>query len=377
MKWLIWVFHAVVLTGGLTRVVHGDGYFQSHQNVADGQLIAGLVTFCNGVSIGNTPSSKVIFDTVGLVDGPIACAYDAVNTATLVLANDLKLGGRAVFTTPTNIQGNGHSLLMTGDVALHNRLAVQGGLTINGQGNTLELGSGGFFDLVCVDDTRGLVTTSTLRLRNMTLVVNVENSVRNSYFPCGAVKNFEAEVENFRPMPTSLANIGTLELENVQVVLRNNLWLYGYFSLARRVAVHGQGYQCAIAPYVPCQGVAAGSLFYVGPQVEFVYRGRDRTLFPCDVSSMMWFDGCKIAVVGGSDCDARSMSSGWQLQRGTVLFENNIKIKNCVGLENDEPITDAERSFEFGNDGVSLEANLVVWPNAQLDVTGYLYHNPL
>lgn len=377
MKVRGWLIYAIISIVSLLQNVYGEGYFKTHQQISHGQLVAGHSSFCAGITVGDVPSSKIFFNTTGLVNGPINSSFDVVNTATLVLLNDLRLGSKAVFTTPSNIQGNGYSLLMSGDMKLNNRLAVLGELVVNGQGNTLEIAPDGFFDLVCLDDTKSLVTTSTLRLRNMTLVINTQDGVRSSYLSGGKSMSFEAEVEAAQKMPSALACIGTLELENVEIILRNNFWFYGYLSCKGKVRVYGKGYRFGVAPYVPSPGVIQGSLFYVGPNVEFVYRGLGRSFFPCDKNAMLWFDGCQISVVGGTGEKSLIESNGWQLSAGNILFQNNIKIKNCARLDGDEPVTDETRSFELGNDGVAAEANLVVWPNAQLDVIGYVYHNPL
>lgn len=378
----------------LWKFLKAESYLYTYQTLSNGDVLSGLTTLNAGARIGVAASNtdRIIFDSVGTLNGAVAfggnrTSYPATNASTLVLANDLKLGSTIAFTSQASIEGNGCSLLLTGSMRISNEVEVRGDLTINGGGNTLELDTAGYFKLLRYDNNAGLVLTSTLRLRNMRLVQKSNRFVSCSsdsgqnqggygtnQYDMGAL--IESQTN---PDSIPLCQIGTLELENVDLFLGADASFYGYLSVKGRVRIFGPGYNFILTPAYACGGVKAGGLLYVGPGATFWYRGHGRSFFDCeDSSSIFWLDNCTVKVEAGVAADPLyEVFNGWKLSRGTVIFDNRVTINNFTKETTNSFNTAASRSFELGNDGVATETQILLMAGAQVDVGGYLYHNPL
>jgi hypothetical protein len=237
---------------------------------------------------------------------------------------------------------SGHSLLLTGSLRVDRPIFTAGDFTINGQGNSVELVPGGCFRPYWIEN----MTSSTLRLKNMNLVINCD------YFHDGVART-------------------TLELENVNLFLAANMSMDRVRILIKGlVSVYGWDKELILSKLQFPSGVQAGSSLYVGPGVTLSTRNFTvKNAFDClDKSATIWFDGSTVRPYSGRGL-------GWRLSRGNVFFGGAVQIQN-VNIDSYEENHDSAHSFELGNDGVH-EVNSTVLPGAQVLVNGYLYHNPL
>jgi hypothetical protein len=321
----------------ISSLVVGSATYSNKFQLNDKDRVTGHVYFKNGCVIGDKNDSRVVFDINGLVTGDMTFKGDK---SRLVLESDLTLGSSVSLFQPT-IEAHGQQIKLTGDVVQRDLFSVAGDLTINGQGNILEMADKSSFSLI-----RDNKVSSTLRLKNMTLLVSGNG-------------NRKSLVNGIR---------GTLELDNVTIVLQQRCVFDELFiNFRNRVDIRGPGQELLLDCPQNFSGVLAGATLYVGHGVIFTPQLHDKNNFCCaDPSATFWFDGCIIRPF---------FMDGWQLTCGKVIFENNVVIEN-EGLDVYQKGVSHGALFELGNDGVH-EVETVLMPGAQVTVNGYLYHNPL
>lgn len=335
--------------------------YYGQATLANGESVNGHAYFQAGAIIGTTNTGVVAFNTAGNLDGVVSfnTAGGSAAGSRIILENDLTLGSTAKLTNPSSaavIQSRGASLKLTGSLTLDNYLYVSGDVTVNGQGNvvTLDGVSSGFF--LMYENS----SSSTLRLKNMHLVVDNGNGVVN-----------ESQFDSVHA-----ATFGTIELENVSItVLNGRTSLQNcYVSICGTVDIQGWGQEFMLQRIQVPSLIQAGAMLRVGPGVIFTgcknNVNNSRSFLSCfDGSSIVWFDNCVV----------RTLSPGWVLRNGTVYFDGRVRVQNIddIGtspsyVENNNPLL----SFELGNDGVN-EIEAIVLPGAQVEVQGYLLHTPL
>lgn len=120
---------------GTSTVVVEDTYFTftSANNSTDG-----FVWLRNGFTIDNT---TLTLDQCGPVSGDIG-----LNSQTIILNHDLMLDSTVTMTGDGTIKGEGHKIVLGGDLTYTDQLTLDSAtttnITIDGQGNSLVLGSG-------------------------------------------------------------------------------------------------------------------------------------------------------------------------------------------------------------------------------------------
>lgn len=336
--------HLVADSQAIPSYTNGDTIHTSHPN---GMIIKAKKGEWGGI---------VHYDSEGVVNGNIfyESAPYLVGNSILALKSDLILGSRSrLGGHGVNFSGYGRSLFLSGNLKLsYQQLGMFGDLTINGQGNCLELSAGSSFF------SRGFDTSisSTLRFKNMSLIINEELWV----------------------VPNSQA---TIELEDVNVFLISNANIKNVrFLIKGCVNIYGTGKELCCENLRNFSGVQAGSVLYVGPGVVFSTKNIEtRDGFDnLAASSTIWFDGCVVRPYFRNQdkiFNSKDKFSGWRLRRGNVFFGGAVSLDN-VDCNSFEKNTHQSHSFELGNDG-TREVNTVILPGAQITVNGYLYHNPL
>ena len=345
----------MIMLWGMPILRGVEAIYYDPQLLADETVWQGHLYFKNGVNVGNGEASVVTFHTNGVLDGRINfnTSGGTASGSRIVLENDLILGSTATLTSPgsaATIESHNASLTLTGSLVLNNKLYVVGDLTINGGGNTLELTDsvGGFYLLY--ENSM----SSTLRLKNMNLVVNAAGAPIQSHFV------------------NSVANYGTLELENVSIFIQNGLCRLSTVYLLMRGIVNVYGAKQTFDLYqlqTPSQ-LQSGSVLHIGPDVIFSVRrlsSHPPQFFKCaDATSTIWMDNSTLRVI----------SPGWQLTNGSLLLDGKVTLENFTDSADYNENNDVSASFEIGNDGVN-EAKVTLLPGAQVEVKGYFYHNPL
>lgn len=344
------------LLGLLHGVVFSEQYLRTPQVFTVATPIEKDIFLTNGAIIYPAVGEYVRCHTLGSIDGtinfPFPLQYPSSNR--LELYSDLTLGSTATFSGNACIKGNHHSLRLTGSCVIRKEFAVIGDLTIDGGSNVVELADTGQF-LLTYDN--GI--TSTLRLKNMTLLVDDAITIAIS-------------------SDSTPSRLGTLELENVDIVAGGDVASIAsgniFLTLRQlvRLLCRGQGL-IELSITVPCVGISSGSVLYVGPGTNFAITDHGRTFFGCqDHTAMIYFDGCRVSP----EMDYVSLL-GWYLQRGTVIFDNNVTVNNYFFTQAGDFYNDnVSRGFVLGNDGVN-EVKVFLTPSAQLDVWGCLVHEPL
>ena len=287
-----------------------------------GDSIRGFVMFKNGFRIDNGP---VFYDADGPLYGNIVFNNGA--SSTLQLGSDLRLGTTGWFngdsTTYGSISGAGNpaagaaagnAILMGGDQTLAGNLTITSTLIIDGCGHTLTVSSNGRFTL----DNR-----STLTLRNMDLVISVTS-----------------------PFTTTGVQ-GYIGLENVNIFLTQNSTIFGSTTNALNMT-RIQGFVGVWGPYRAYANstrfdnpngyktniaINQGSTLYIGPGTTLDLKNlampKANKIGLNDSTSTLWLDGCEL--YWGTTTAA---NLGLQLQRGTLLLDDKVKITDTSSPNN-------------------------------------------
>ena len=308
---------------------------------AHGDRIRGHVMFKQGFTIAS--GATVTWDADGIVNGPITFAG---NSSTLSLANDLRLGttgGPIATVNAGKISGNGRSIIMGNNATLTKQVVVTSDLIVDGQGKTITLQNTNF----------SINEGVTLTLKNLTLVNNDSTPTATIFQGVG-----HCVFENvlLRCVPYS----GTVAKLFAMADIDRNITFRG------RVAFDAPGVLIVLLSTgaVGNYGVATftidkNSTFYIGQGTE-LRKGDTATVsfVMTDATSVFHFDGCDLytgATTGDTNIDYATV--GLTLTKGTVLFENKVRIFNKhYGGSTNTSMTDA---LNFG-DGSSAANNVDV-----------------
>ncbi len=348
---LLLISPTLFATSVISTAPGGDsttGYQATARTFADGDKIRGHAMFKAGFTI--PASGTVTWDGDGIVNGPITFSHlDSV----LNLTTDLRLGSTAslignVSTWPhyCNIIGNGNTIFLGGSLtmAVGTLFSTMGenNLVIDGQGHTFNC-----------PNSFAMGTTGSITLKNM--LFNVYDYYNNG----------------------GIINGGDLILENITIT-GGKTSLTDWTSLAnqaRSVAIRGR-----IAVNMPgrrfklnCNTLGVNiiieknSTLYIGKgTILEAIKSTDSgsiTFTMADETSVLHLDGC----------DFYTGANGLSLTKGTVIFENKVRIfnKNYDGASN----ADMTKALIFGDGTAAGDVNVRVLGGAYVTVDGCIKDN--
>ncbi len=261
----------------------------------DGDTARGVVCFANGFTVvpGTNHGSNLFLDTNISISGGI----DLRGTSTLTLLRDVMLDNGVTFSDSGCIYSFGSSLIMNGNLTIPaNKVLHCGGkLVIDGNGNTLTLGSGAqlFLD-----------NAATLTLRNMV--------VKTTHQYPGA------------PALTISSTLSKLALDNVMLNLSDDLYVNrGSLFIHNDVMVTGTSalvYRSTSPSYIASQGCLYfdnGTTFSYAPACT----NKDLIVM-ADASSTLVLDGCSL----------KCTNTGMRLTKGRLYMDTKVALDSAADM---------------------------------------------
>lgn len=329
----------------------------------DPTAFKGFFQFKNGITAGDR---QLWWHGDGIVNGPITIG----NAGSLTLQSDLRLGSTATLVCDGDnlvVYGEGHSIILGADTVVSDGIYAYSNLTIDGQGHTLTmerlLGS----DFHSFSATR----TSSLTLKNMTLVARSFGDDPNSIFREGdfVLENVVIKFDS----PASFNDALCYNLNGsdytMKLTVRGNVEVRapGKFVMLNRG--HGS------SPFTLNLTIDKNSTFKISPETTFVFtEGSTATtnVTMQDSTSLFHFNGCDVyATSQGASLTAL------QLTKGTVLFENKVRIFNSLystgsfGPTSNNN-TDMTKGFILGDGTAQNDVNVRMLGGAYVTVDGCL-----
>jgi hypothetical protein len=316
--------------------------------------IRGQAQFKSGFTLA--AGQTTTWDGDGIVDGPITWSNSA---AVLSLKNDLRLGSTGSLVpaaggggTACFISGNGNKIIMGCDFSIgadgRKDVRPTTDLTIDGAGHTLTmLGASAF------KPNSGI----TITLKNMTLVF--DNALNDEYGVFGSWWFATYVLENvtlkFFPRPGLTASVVYVGSAAQAVVIRGKVAIEAFGMLINLV---DQGSGGTIT-------VEKNSTLYIAPGMQ---------LIACNAGAPTFTMLDQTSVLHLNECDFYTGDSGLSLTKGTVVFENRVRIfnKNYGSGTN----TNMANAFIFGDgSSASNDVNVRVLSGAYVTLNGCLKYN--
>ena len=307
---------------------------------------------------------NAIVDVDGISNGPLSLL---ATNAVIKLSGDLRLGSTASFSLPngTSLSTNegfatpngNRRIVMSNNITIgtsslqKNLNLTTGGtdLTIDGQGNKLTL---------LHDSTINLRTGASLTLKNM--ILELESTITTTgHFNTAASGN-------------------TITLENVTVRGKNNgtavTGITGACALIirGRVRYESPGTTITLKSSAGPQTITIdkNSTLYVGPNTKFrMQELADRVtgITMTDQTSTLHLNGCDFYL-------GPTNASGFNITKGTVILENQVRIFDCdIGSET-TPNSDMTRGLILGDGTATNDVNVRLLSDAYVTVDGCLQY---
>lgn len=275
-------------------------------------IIRGSFVFKNGITFGTF--DPVTWDADGLVNGLMTIPANA----SLTLSTDLRLGSTAGFSSDGavfTVNGGGKKIVMGGDVVLNQAIILGSDLTIDGNGHTMKVIGCSF-----------ITNSSTITFKNMTLIY--DNTGASNYY---------------------LFRQGNYIFENVKIccVPRSGSYatLFSEISSGVTAYVTIKGNVTICSPNMPvvlCT-TAISRVMNVPITIEknssltikntaFALcsePGPTCSISMTDRTSVLHLDGCDFYTSSSGGNSAEALTS-LSLTKGTVLFENKVRIFNAI-----------------------------------------------
>jgi hypothetical protein len=340
--------------GTLTNGYKGNAYIPQ----SSARTIRGHIMFKNGITVQS--SQAITWDADGILDGAIT--FSTV-TCALQLKSDLRLGSTASVVGPggqfTRFFSSGNTIFLGGNISVATSIYIRqaasidtgaaGTVTIDGQGHvaTFTNSNGNAFEC----PTLG----STITLKNMTLVLNSLNSAFSCFSGTGS--NFILDNVTVRCVPYS---------SPVNIINGGTLTIRGQVSLESPTAIIALA-STAAADIV----IEKNSTLRVGKNTGFYLcnGGSINSFTMNDRTSMLHLDGCDFYTSAtGTD-----PVTAFNLLRGTVLFENKVRIFNAYygsGFG-----TDMSTAFNLGDGTSTNDVDVRVLGGAYVTVNGAMKYN--
>lgn len=325
------------------------GYQPSNVTFSDGDVIRGHVIFKNGFGINN--SSIVTWDAQGIVNGPITSGN---NTAWLSLAADLRLGNTGVFVQSSSVsfEGNGKTIFLNSDMIMNGSphycsIATSSSITIDGLGHSLVIKEAGFLgrSLAGFNSNAPEIT-----LRNMHCVLGPKTSVVYVFQQFSKII-----LENMTLCDVTPGHYVCRNFVSQQVVIKGDVFFEG---------AAGTVLNFGATDFI----IEKNSTLHIGPGV--IVTGIASVTLQ-DRSSRLHLNGCDFYT----NSDADSVTNGLALTKGSLFFENKVRIFNAVygGFIN---TTNLAQGFILG-DGENPENDVEVrvLGSAYVVVNGCMQYN--
>lgn len=333
-----------------------DGYQASTPVMSDGDVIRGHVMFKNGFEIPE--SGSIFYDADGPVFGNIFFNIGS----TLQLGSDLRLGGTGNCWggSASKIDAQGNAIVFGGDVVMNDHSSsILTPLTIDGAGHSLIISGNSQFNIN---------PAATLTLKNMNFIIDA--------IGVDPIFNTLGGEDNFRVL-----------FENVTIYLGRDILLFGQGSygctrIQGDVRLFGPYTASAASHNYDTMGGVDSNIFinenstlYIGPGTTLNLDGLDvpstQKIGMFNSTSRLLLDGCTLSWKASSTAGHEAL----QLQRGTVLLQDKVVIKNFA-LDGTTTNTDVSKGLIFG-DGIASDndVNVRVLGGAYVVLQGCMQYN--
>lgn len=272
-------------------------YKVNHHVFHDQDFVKGFVAFNKGFTVVPVSSSShganLFMDTSVRLSG----AIDLRGTNTITLLNNLYLDKGVTFSDSGRIYSYGSSLVMHGDLTIpaDKVLHCGGSLIINGNGNTLHLGSNAQLFL---DDM------ATVTLRNMKI------KTKHSYPGAPAI--------------ALSSHTSKLAFDNVKILLGDDFYVNrGQLFFHNDVMITGSSslvYRSTMPSYITAHAKLKfdyGTTFSYAPATD----NKDLIVMS-DASSTLVFNGCSL----------KSTHTGLRLVNGHLYFDDKVVLNSQAGV---------------------------------------------
>ena len=347
---------SVFATSVISTAPGGDpttAYQATAPTFANGDKIRGHAMFKNGLSLAN--SAVVTWDGDGIVAGPITFSN---KYSTLVLSSDLRLSSTARFEfAPLSSDPDYNKIMYL--IAPNKKLILAGDLDLSaGKFAAVGASGGPVGDLTIDGQVRSTIVTQSffagsldpnslpldsLTLKNLTLKVVASTPLR----PLNSFVNLVFQDINFIGLRTA----GTRHLFDE---ITNGVTIKGV------VRFLNPGGDSRVLCGAHTLVVDKNSTLYIDPGVVL-----------SDFAGITLVDATSTLHLNG--CDFYTGANGLSLTKGTVIFENKVRIfnKNYDGASN----ADMTKALIFGNGTAAGDVNVRVLGGAYVTVDGCIKDN--
>jgi hypothetical protein len=297
--------------------------FEKNIELADGDVVKGLATFQDGFSLQK--------DSCCLIRGNVAGKIDLGSTGTLSLNGDLHCSSATSLKHGGIVNGNGNTIFLSSDFSIpkNESVIIAGDVTIDGRGSSLFLQG----KLIINDGVKFTLKNIYLRGQNIDL----------------------------------LPDLSCLSLENVTWCLDDNYnFQNGFLEINKDIFIKGDQ-KNFIYSSNRFLNVNKFSSLKIDSGITFMYDPSDVTdenirnlILMKDATSVLLFDNSSIVLP----------RSGLQLTKGTLIFDNNVSIKN-------QGIKCNKDSFEWGDGTLHGGLNVEIRSAACIELDGCVYNHSL
>lgn len=345
----------LLATSITTTAPGGDpagGYQATAPTFNNGDRIRGHVMFKDGLTLAG--HATVTWDSQGVVNG-LLTSTDSFSRFTL--ATDLRLGSTISFASPPNVpmgvwfDGHGNRIILGGDVIFPKNKHLYIGydeLIIDGQGH--------------VWSVRNRSAQVAFKSSFGSAALTLKNIFLNGVIADGTVGD---GVAFFNVPNIVLDNVsigGGIALEDGGTALCNSaveaLTIRGKVCLdmpSRRVKLFTAGNLVVT--------IEKNSTLYVGKNTIFEWRNA------VDGSSVAINFADKTSVLHLDDCDFYTGANGLTLTKGTVIFENKVRIFN-KDYGSSTPNVDFSKALTFGDGTPENDIDVKILGGAYVTLEG-------
>jgi hypothetical protein len=343
-----------------------DNGYQANMPAVFGNtnVIRGHIMFKNGFTFsGNIPNNATIWDSDGIVNGPVK--WNTLASTFLKLTSDLRLGSTATLVRNGSgtmgiigEAGGNKSIILGGDITLSFPLTVSAGnLSIDGGGHTLKI-TNTANSSNAISASSGQIIT----LRNMTLVIDSNNKGSGyGFFNSSSAANLVLENVAVRVVPYS-NSVGVVK-SSATLTIRGNVSIDSPGGL---VALSGSATFATLV-------IERNSTLRIGQNTIFTLAANggaiNSSVTLTDATSVLHLDGCDFYTSPYS-----ASLNVFNLLGGTLLLENKVRIFNTY-YGGSTGNTDMTKAFILGDGTASNDVNVRVLKGAYVTLDGSMKYN--